>query len=121
MKRSGIQDAGWGFPGFHPGYDREADLLDELKAVGKMLRYELKVYQLVRKDPRTPKLARWLLGLAVGYALLPFDLIPDFIPVIGHLDDVIIVPLLVLIALKLVPAEVVADCRSQANGTGSER
>jgi uncharacterized membrane protein YkvA (DUF1232 family) len=96
-------------------------LLDELKAVGKMLKHELRVYQLVGKDPRTPKPAKWLLGLAVGYTLLPFDLIPDFIPVIGHLDDIIIVPLLVLIALKLVPAEVVADCRSQANGTGSEK
>ncbi|HEV8712138.1 MAG TPA: YkvA family protein [Candidatus Binatia bacterium] len=110
-----------GFPGFHPGYDSEADLLDELKAVGKMLKHELKVYQLVLRDPRTPKPAKWLLGLAVGYTLLPFDLIPDFIPVIGHLDDIIIVPLLVLIALKLVPAEVVTDCRSQANSAGSEK
>jgi len=96
-------------------------MLDRLEAVGKTLKRELRVYQLVRKDPRTPKPAKWLLGLAVGYVLLPFDLIPDFIPVIGHLDDVIIVPLLVLLALKLVPAEVVADCRSQANGAGSEK
>lgn len=96
-------------------------MFERLKAVGKTLKHELKVYQLVRKDPRTPKPAKWLLGLAVGYTLLPFDLIPDFIPAIGYLDDVIIVPLLVLIALKLVPAEVVADCRSQANGAGSEK
>jgi len=94
-------------------------VLDQLKAIGKTLKRELKVYQLVLKDPRTPKPAKWLLGLAVGYVLLPFDLIPDFIPVIGHLDDVIIVPLLVFIALKLVPAEVVADCRSRVNSAGS--
>ncbi len=94
-------------------------MLDQLKAIGKTLKRELKVYQLVLKDPRTPKPAKWLLGLAVGYVLLPFDLIPDFIPVIGHLDDVIIVPLLVFIALKLVPAEVVADCRSRVNSAGS--
>ncbi len=89
--------------------------------MGKTLKRELRVYQLVRKDARTPKPAKWLLGLAVGYALLPFDLIPDFIPVIGHLDDVIIVSALVIIALKLVPAEVVADCRSRVHSVGSER
>src|SRR5712691_9441332 len=91
-----------------------------LKAVGKTLKRELRVYQLVLKDPRTPKPAKWLLGLAVGYTLLPFDLIPDFIPVIGHLDDAIIVPLLVFIALRLIPAEVVADCRCKASKLRSE-
>ncbi|HJY81737.1 MAG TPA: YkvA family protein [Candidatus Binatia bacterium] len=94
-------------------------MLDRLKAVGKTLKHELKVYQLVRKDPRTPKPAKWLLGLAVGYTLLPFDLIPDFIPVIGHLDDVIIVPALIILALRLIPAEVIADCRNRT-GTKSE-
>ena len=87
-----------------------------LKTVARTLKRELQVYQLVLKDARTPKLAKWLLGLAVGYALLPFDLIPDFIPVIGHLDDAIIVPLLVFIALRLIPAEVVADCRKRTEG-----
>jgi uncharacterized membrane protein YkvA (DUF1232 family) len=96
-------------------------MLDRLKTVGKTLKHELKVYQLVLRDSRTPKPAKWLLGLAVGYTLLPFDLIPDFIPVIGHLDDVIIVPALVIIALKLVPAEVVADCRSRVHSAGSEK
>jgi uncharacterized membrane protein YkvA (DUF1232 family) len=94
-------------------------LFDHLQAVGKTLKRELQVYQFVLKDPRTPKPAKWLLGLAVGYALLPFDLIPDFIPVIGHLDDVIIVPLLVFIALRLIPGEVIAECRKKA-GTNSE-
>jgi uncharacterized membrane protein YkvA (DUF1232 family) len=86
---------------------------DRVQAAGQMLKRELKVYQLIGKDPRTPKPAKWLLGLAVGYTLLPFDLIPDFIPLIGHLDDVLIVPLLVFVALKLVPAEVVTDCRAK--------
>jgi len=95
-------------------------MLDRVRAVGQTLKRELKFYQLVRKDPRTPKPAKWLLGLAVGYILLPFDLIPDFIPVIGHFDDVIIVPALVIVAFKLVPAEVIADCRNRA-GTESKK
>ena len=56
-------------------------------------------------------LAKVLLGVAIGYLLLPFDLIPDFIPVIGHLDDLVIVPGLVYLALKMIPDEVVAECR----------
>ena len=84
---------------------------DHLRTVARSLKQELTVYQLVYKDPRTPTLAKMLLGLAIGYALLPFDLIPDFIPVIGHVDDLIIVPGLVLLALKLIPPEVVVDCR----------
>jgi uncharacterized membrane protein YkvA (DUF1232 family) len=91
-------------------------MLETLKSAARSVTRELKVYRLVLKDGRTPKLAKVLLGLALGYAALPFDLIPDFIPVIGYLDDVIIVPALVLLALKLIPKEVVEDCRSRASG-----
>ncbi len=90
-------------------------MFETLKTTGKNLKRELKVYQLVLKDSRTPKLAKYLLGLAVGYTLLPFDIIPDFIPVIGHLDDVIIVPILVIIALKIIPKEIIEDCRLKVN------
>jgi uncharacterized membrane protein YkvA (DUF1232 family) len=89
-------------------------MFQRLQSTAKRLRQEIKVYQLVLKDPRTPKLAKILLGLALGYALLPFDLIPDFIPVIGHLDDLIIVPVLVILALKMVPQDVVDDCRARS-------
>jgi len=95
-------------------------LFANLKTVARTLKRELQVYQLVLKDARTPKLAKWLLGLAVGYALLPFDLIPDFIPVIGHLDDAIIVPTLVIIALRLIPGEVIAECRKRADTNSEE-
>jgi len=89
-------------------------LLDRLKATGKAIRRELRVYQLVLKDRRTPWLARLLLGLAVGYALSPLDLIPDFLPVLGYLDDLVLVPALVLLAVKPVPREVMEDCRLEA-------
>ena len=89
----------------------------KLKSISKNVKREIKVYQLVRKDPRTPKLAKWLLGLAVGYLVTPIDLIPDFIPVIGHLDDAIIVPSLVILALKMIPKEVVEDCRRKVESS----
>ena len=59
-------------------------------------------------------LAKIVIALAIGYALSPIDLIPDFIPVIGYLDDLIIVPLLVIIALKLIPKPIMDECKEQA-------
>ena len=75
---------------------------------------ELYVYRLVMRDARTPKPSKILLGLALAYALSPINLVPDFIPVIGYVDDLIIVPILVILALKLAPKQVVEDCRIRA-------
>ena len=83
----------------------------KLKKTGHEIKREINIYREVIKDTRTPKIARILLGLAIGYLLLPFDIIPDFIPIIGHLDDLIIVPALVIIALKMIPKDVIEDCR----------
>lgn len=79
----------------------------------EQIKREIRVCQLVLQDERVPRSAKWLLGLAIGYALSPIDLIPDFIPVLGYLDDVIIVPALLAIAFKLVPPEVIVECRNR--------
>ena len=71
-------------------------LLDQFKK-------EIQFYQAVLKDYRTPKLSKFFLGLAVAYAFNPIDLIPDFIPLIGYLDDLIVIPMLIFVAVKLIP------------------
>lgn len=73
---------------------------------------ELTVYQAVLKDRRTPGHAKLLLWIAVGYLLMPLDLIPDFIPVLGQLDDLIIVPFLIVVAIKFIPKELVTEYRN---------
>jgi len=101
-------------------------MFHRLKSAKMKLAAELKVLRLVLKHPRTPLLAKVLLGAAVGYLLLPFDLIPDWVPVLGYLDDLVVVPVLIVLALKLVPDEVIEECRGRAEqpripGAGSER
>lgn len=92
-------------------------MLRELKKAARDLKRDLPVYQQALKDPRTPKLAKALLALAVAYAVLPFDLIPDFIPIVGHMDDAIIIPILIRLALKMIPEEVLDDCRLRVEAT----
>ena len=77
------------------------------------LKQELQVYRAVMADERTPWPARMLLGAAVGYLILPFDLIPDAIPVLGQLDDLLIVPGLFWLAIRLIPAEILDQARQQ--------
>jgi len=86
-----------------------------------VIKRELATWRLVLRDRRTPLPAKILLGLAVGYLLLPFDLVPDFIPVIGHLDDLVIVPALVLLAMRMIPRQVIEDCRVKAANLSARR
>jgi uncharacterized membrane protein YkvA (DUF1232 family) len=83
------------------------------RTIRETFRRELAVYRKVMADKRTPRLAKLLLGAAVAYALSPVDLVPDFIPVIGHLDDAVIVPALILAALALIPKELVESYREE--------
>jgi len=91
------------------------------KTLTKQLKQEFAVYRLVLEHPQTPWVSKLFLGLAVGYLLLPFDLIPDFIPILGQLDDVVIIPVLLYVALLFIPASVIQSCREQVQKTQSEQ
>lgn len=88
--------------------------LRHLKEQARKWKAELYVLYLAAKDKRTPLAAKIVAALVVGYAFSPIDLIPDFIPLLGYVDDVILVPLGIMLALRLIPAQVLAECRQQA-------
>ena len=87
-----------------------------LKERAAKLKTDLPALFLALKDRETPVLAKVFAGIAVAYALSPVDLIPDFIPVLGYLDDVILLPVLIVINVKLIPAPVLERCRAQSEG-----
>ena len=89
-------------------------LLERLRAAARRLKRDVWTLWFALRDPRTPRLARWVAGGVVAYALSPIDLIPDFIPILGQLDDLVIVPLGIALCIRLVPADVLADCRAKA-------
>jgi uncharacterized membrane protein YkvA (DUF1232 family) len=85
-----------------------------LKIWAERLRQEVHAIYLAARDPRVPWYAKALAMAVAGYALSPIDLIPDFIPVLGYLDDLVIVPLGVWAAVSLIPADVLAEYRAIA-------
>lgn len=85
-----------------------------LKEIAAKLKAEFDFYRRLQKHPRTPIFAKISLWLAVSYLLMPFDLIPDFLPVIGQLDDVIVIPMLIYFALRLTPSDVIAECKNES-------
>jgi uncharacterized membrane protein YkvA (DUF1232 family) len=80
----------------------------------RQLKAETYALYLAYRDPRVPWVARLLAAVVVGYAFSPIDLIPDFIPVLGYLDDLILVPLGIALALRMIPPQVMAECRARA-------
>jgi uncharacterized membrane protein YkvA (DUF1232 family) len=74
---------------------------------------EIGFYRRVLKHPETPLVSKILLGAAIAYALSPIDIIPDFIPVVGHIDDLVILPLIIWLAIIFIPKKVIAECRGK--------
>jgi uncharacterized membrane protein YkvA (DUF1232 family) len=86
----------------------------------KHLRTEAYALYLAYKDPRTPWYAKFFAACVVGYAFSPIDLIPDPIPILGYLDDLILIPLGIAVTLKMIPPAVLAECRDRAQTVMSE-
>jgi len=89
-------------------------LKNTLKQFARSIKVHISALYLASKDPAVPKMAKWLGITVVAYALSPIDLIPDFIPVIGYLDELFILPLGIYLTVKLIPDEVWADCLAKA-------
>jgi len=89
-------------------------MLERLKSWAHAVRRDVHALYLAAQDPRVPWIAKVLASAVAAYALSPIDLIPDFIPVLGHLDDLIIVPLGIVLAVRLIPPELMAEHRAAA-------
>lgn len=87
----------------------------DLKERAKQIKRDIPAVFLALKEKETPWYAKVLAVLTIGYALSPIDFIPDFIPVLGYLDDVIILPLMIAITIKLVPNETIERCRIESD------
>lgn len=90
-----------------------------LRQKARLLKSDILALFFALKHPATPWYAKALVALIVGYALSPVDFVPDFIPVLGYLDDVILLPLGIALAVRFIPPAVLADCRHQAAAYGS--
>jgi uncharacterized membrane protein YkvA (DUF1232 family) len=88
--------------------------LERLKRRARELKREVAAMFLAARHPRTPWYAKLLLVAIVAYAVSPIDLIPDFVPVVGLLDDLVLLPLAIALALRMIPKSVIAECRAQA-------
>jgi len=85
-----------------------------LKEKTKQIKTDIYALYLAYKDPRVPWYAKVFAAVIIGYALSPIDLIPDFIPVLGYLDDLIIIPVGISLVIKMIPKEVLEECRGKA-------
>lgn len=85
-----------------------------IKEIIEKFKLKIKAVYLAYKHKDTPIIAKISAGITVGYALSPIDLIPDFIPILGYLDDLIILPLLIYISIKLIPKEILKECEEKS-------
>jgi uncharacterized membrane protein YkvA (DUF1232 family) len=90
-------------------------LSETLKAWARIIKRDVHAIYLAARDPRTPWYAKALAICVAGYVLSPIDLIPDFVPVLGYLDDLVFVPLGILAVVKLIPPEVMRESRAAAS------
>lgn len=89
--------------------------MSRLKTWAATLKREARVFKLAANDPRVPKRAKWLAAAAIAYLASPIDLIPDFIPVLGQLDDLVIVPGLLWLAIRQIDPALMADLRAKVS------
>ena len=89
-------------------------MIERAKQWARVVKRDIHALYLAGRDPRVPWYAKALALCVAGYALSPIDLIPDFVPVLGYLDDVILVPLGILLVVKLIPQEIMAEHRALA-------
>ena len=89
-------------------------MIAALKDRAVALKREAYALYIAARDPRVPWYAKVFMGLVLAHTFSPIDLIPDFIPVLGYLDDLVVIPLGIALALKMIPAEVMIDARGQA-------
>lgn len=95
---------------------QKTGLLQQAKNWAVKLQRDVFALYLAAKRPETPWYAKWLAGAVVAYALSPIDLVPDFIPLLGYLDDLIIVPIGIAASIMLIPPATMEECRKQAEG-----
>lgn len=93
------------------------NMLEAWKLQARKLKRDTYALYLACRDPRTPWYAKVLIGCVAAYAFSPVDLIPDFIPVLGYLDDLVLVPLGIALAIRMVPPDVLAEYRAKAEET----
>lgn len=89
-------------------------ILEKLKSQAGELKRDIFALYLAARDPRTPWYAKAVAALIVAYALSPIDLIPDFIPILGYIDDLLLLPLGIWLVLKMIPPEIMAECRTKS-------
>lgn len=89
-------------------------IVADWKAKARRLKVETYTLFLAYRDPRVPWYAKLCAAVVVGYAFSPIDLIPDFIPVLGYLDDLVLVPLGITMVLRMIPKSVLVECREKA-------